>query len=92
MLLSKGYAGENPWLRLRPRRGNPRTVLSPVPVGDEEAANSRPRNAESTDAEHEVGSVSSTDSEIEVEPLMSVAVCLSLLVSVTVVCVTTCAD
>jgi Ca2+:H+ antiporter len=75
VLVSKDYArGENPWLRLRPRRARP-------PVVDEEVAT---RNAESTDAEHSA----STDSGTEVEPYMSVTVCLGLLVGVTVVSAT----
>ena len=86
VLVSKGYArGENPWLRLRPRRARP-TVASPIPVADEEAArrmDGRP-NAESTDAAHST----STDSVTEVEPYMSVTVCLGLLVGVTVVSAT----
>ncbi|KAJ8589017.1 Calcium/proton exchanger [Rhizopogon salebrosus TDB-379] len=82
VLVSKGYArGENPWLRLRPRRAGP-TVASPTPVVDEEVAAhmSRSRNAEGTDAEHST----STDPGTEVEPYMSVTVCLGLLVGVTV--------
>jgi Ca2+:H+ antiporter len=82
VLVSKGYArGENPWLRLRPRRAGP-TVASPTPMVDEEM--SRSRNAEGTDAEHST----STDPGTEVEPYMSVTVCLGLLVGVTVVSAT----
>jgi Ca2+:H+ antiporter len=78
VMLSKGYDGPNPWLQLRPRRRRPQAVSSP---DGEIVAGSH--DVESTDPEHE-----SPDSGTEVEPYMSVAVCLGLLVAVTVVRVT----
>lgn len=72
--VSKGYDGPNPWLQLRPRRRRRQAVSSP---DGEIVAGSH--DVESTGPENE-----SLDSEGEVEPFMSVAVCLGLLVAVTV--------
>jgi len=72
--VSKGYDGPNPWLQLRPRRRRTQAVSSP---DGEIVAESH--DVESTGPERE-----SLDSEAEVEPYMSVAVCLGLLVAVTV--------
>jgi len=91
--MTKGYVGENPWLRLRPRRRRNEIALAPHVRGDEEAGNisSRLPNSESTDT-HESRPASTTTSEFEVEPEMSVAVALSLLVVITVVCITAFSD
>jgi len=72
--VSKGYDGPNPWLQLRPRRRRTQAVSSP---DGEIVAESH--DVESTGPERE-----SLDSEAEVEPYMSVAVCLGLLAAVTV--------
>jgi len=85
--VTKGYAGENPWLRLRPRRRRSESVLAPHPRGDEEAGNipSRLPNAESTNIDESRPALT-TASEFGVEPEMSVAAALSLLVVITGVC------
>ncbi|KAG1733625.1 calcium proton exchanger [Suillus paluster] len=74
---SRGYEGQNPWLRLRPRRRNGRPVQSSDPTGDGQASGP----ADGTDSE--LGPLP-TDAESEIEPYMSVGVCLGLLVVVTV--------
>lgn len=71
-MVSRGYDGPNPWLQLRPRRKRRQAVPSP----DVEII----AGSHVTDPEHE-----SSDSGVEVEPYMSVIVCLGLLVAVTVV-------
>ncbi|KAG2060832.1 Calcium/proton exchanger [Suillus hirtellus] len=73
---SKGYEGENPWLRLRLyRRKNAKLAQSPPLACNDEVA-----PAEGSDLEH--GSASMEDTEVE--PDMSVPVSLGLLVVVTV--------
>ncbi|KAG1854463.1 Sodium/calcium exchanger protein-domain-containing protein [Suillus subalutaceus] len=69
---TKGYEGHNPWLQLRLyRRKTAKPILSPEPMGDEEAA---------TDP---TGFASTEDTDSEVETYMSVPVALGLLVVVT---------
>lgn len=73
---SKGYEGENPWLRLRLyRRKNAKLAQSPPLACNDEVA-----PAEDSDLEHASASMEDT----EVEPDMSVPVSLGLLVVVTV--------
>lgn len=81
---TKGYEGENPWLRLRLyRRKNAKLAQSPPLACNDEVA-----PAEGSDLEH--GSASMEDTEVE--PDMSVPVSLGLLVVVTVVRATACTD
>ncbi|KAG1849242.1 calcium proton exchanger [Suillus subluteus] len=69
---TKGYEGHNPWLQLRLyRRKTAKPILSPEPMGDEEAA---------TDP---TGFASTEDTDSEVETYMSIPVALGLLVVVT---------
>lgn len=73
---SKGYEGENPWLRLRLyRRKNAKLAQSPPLACNDDVA-----PAEGSDLEHGSASIEDT----EVEPDMSVPVSLGLLVVVTV--------
>ena len=87
--MTKDYAGENPWLRLRPCRRRSESILAPHPRGDEEAGNIPSRLPNAID---ESRPASTTASGFGVEPELSVAVALSLLVVITVVCATAFSD
>jgi len=87
VLQSRDYRGENPWLRLRRHR---KRQSPPHPTGDEEAATNPAEFHEDTSSDH--GDPPTEDTNSEIEPLMSVAVCLGLLLAVTAVRVIACAD
>lgn len=78
---TKGYEGQNPWLRLRLyRRKNAKLAQSPPLACNDEVAPNATVSSEGTDLEHASASMEDT----EVEPFMSVPVSLGLLVVVTV--------
>jgi Ca2+:H+ antiporter len=88
MQQTKAYAGHNPFRLHRTRRNitDGETVRSPSSTHDREAATtlSRPADAD-PDVELGTNSIASLETEALEQPLMNLAVCIWLLVVVTVV-------